>query len=135
MRLVTINLNQLGLHLEPSFHTGVACRQDTEIRPAVAVESGGAAELRHPVGDVLHTGTYVGSNHEPLRIKARGGEVVGQEKRGELGLKIEDTGLGGGDIREPKEGGLFEVLSECDCKEAEESSATWGFAVVAGAAL
>ena len=135
MRLVAINLNQLGLNLEPSVHAGVTCRQVGQIRPAAAVEGGGGAEFRHPVGDVLHTGTYVRSNHELLRIKARRGEVVGQGERGELGLKIVETGLGGGEVREIKEGGLFEVLSEWDCKEAEESCATWAFAVDAGVAL
>lgn len=134
MRRVTINVNQLGLHLEPSADTGVTRREVGEIRPAAGVESGGGAELRHPVGDVLHPGANVGPNHEPLRMKARGGEVIGEGKSIELRLEIEETGFGGGEIREAEVGGLFQVLSERHREEAEESRATWGVGVLAGAA-
>ena len=78
--------------------------------------------------------TYVWSGHETPGIKARGGEVVGEVwERIELGLEIAEAGLGGGDVREEKEGGLFQVLGECDAEKAEESYATWGVGVLGDA--
>ena len=50
-------------------------------------------------------------------------------------MEIEKAGLGGGEIREAEDGSLFEVLSERDGEEAEESCATWGVDVLGGAAL
>ena len=50
-------------------------------------------------------------------------------------MEIKETGLGSVEIREAEEGSLFEVLSERDGEEAEESHATRVVGVLGGAAL